>query len=68
MIMSNTTTETQDGLKKITVRYNGKAHRALVWEDGWTTLSCSCPGARNGSLIKKCHFVCDGWEKANCGN
>ena len=59
---------TDCGLKRITVRANGKAHRALVWEDGSISISCSCPGSQNGSLRNRCHFVADGWNKSNCGH
>lgn len=55
---------------KVTARHvNGKAHRAYATQDGHIlSLSCSCPGSRNGSARKKCYVISNGWEKSNCGN
>jgi hypothetical protein len=60
-------------LIKITVRGRGKAHRAFREYGGGrfhghVSIACSCPGAQNGTLAKRCTFVCVGWDKANCGN
>ncbi len=58
----------EDGLTKLTMRGAGKTHRATGWPDGWVSMSCSCPGSRNGRLVKQCTIIAGGWEKANCGN
>lgn len=57
--------------KKVTVRASGKAHRAAIfsWDrPGRFTVMCSCPGSQNGKLANRATIVCEGWEKANCGN
>jgi hypothetical protein len=59
-------------IKKITIRASGKAHRAIVYLDGpykgSITVTCSCPGSKNGRLRNQASYLCDGWEKSNCGN
>ncbi|MCB1506622.1 MAG: hypothetical protein KDJ47_16735 [Hyphomicrobiaceae bacterium] len=55
---------------KVSARHtNGKVHRAYASREGHIySLSCSCPGSRNGSARKKCYLIANGWAAANCGN
>jgi hypothetical protein len=59
--------EQETEMKKVTFRKRGKAHKGLIM-DGRLVASCSCPGSQNGKLTKGAWVVCEGWEKANCGN
>jgi hypothetical protein len=55
--------------KKVTFRSNnGKAHRGVVFSGGFLFACCSCPGSQNGKLTKFAKIICEGHEKANCGN
>jgi hypothetical protein len=53
----------------------GKVHRAVIdKEDGHLTISCDCPGSRNGRLRNAVRILTQneesevGWKLANCGN
>jgi hypothetical protein len=59
---------TKSGHKQVTVRANGKAHRACVSPTGQLEISCRCPGSQNGSLKNRAMIIADGWETANCEN
>ena len=55
--------------KKVTFRTGAsKAHRGLVFPDGWLVAVCGCPGSQNGRLTKSAKIICDGWDKSNCQN
>jgi len=55
--------------KKVTFRSNGgKAHRGVIISGRFLMVCCSCPGSQNGKLTKNAMIICDGHEKANCGN
>ena len=57
------------GHKQVTVRANGKAHRATIdQKDGHLSISCTCPGSANGRLSNRSTVIADGWEYSNCGN
>jgi hypothetical protein len=52
---------------KVTFRNNGKAHRGVMI-NGFLMATCACPGSQNGRLTKNARVICEGHEKANCGN
>lgn len=54
-------------MTKITLRGNGKCHRAIKRE-GFVSCVCSCPGSQNGKLANQCVEIEDtDWSLANCG-
>lgn len=64
------TEQTPTPLKEKTVTFrtnNGKAHRGVVIS-GALFACCSCPGSQNGRLTNGAVIICEGHEKANCGN
>jgi hypothetical protein len=59
----------EEKFKKVTFRKgSGKAHRGLLYPNGYLLASCSCPGSANGSLTRGAVIICEGHEKSNCGN
>lgn len=56
-----------DTQEKVTVRANGKAHRALMHSRYGLMIACRCPGSQNGRLAAVARKVADGWDAANCG-
>lgn len=66
---NQTETDMGDEGKKVTFRSNnGKAHRGVIFSGGFLFACCSCPGSQNGKLAKFAKIICEGHEKANCGN
>ena len=64
-----TNTEKPNTDKKVTFRSNGgKTHRGVLFSEGFLFACCSCPGSQNGKLTKFAEIICEGHEKANCGN
>jgi len=64
-----TETEMSNQDKKVTFRSSGgKAHRGVVLSGKFLFACCSCPGSQNGKLTKNAIIICEGHEKANCGN
>lgn len=55
-------------MTRITVRGTGKCHPALVDENGYVMLACSCPGANSGRMKNRTRKIANGWECANCNN
>jgi hypothetical protein len=52
----------------------GKVHRAVIdKKDGHLSISCDCPGSRNGRLRNSAYVLCQnedseiGWKLSNCG-
>jgi hypothetical protein len=67
---TQTTTPASITLNEKTVTFrsnNGKAHRGFM-VGSFLMACCSCPGSQNGKLTKFAKIICDGHEKANCGN
>lgn len=64
--MSNAVQNTET--KPVTFRSNnGKAHRGVLIGN-FLFACCSCPGSQNGRLTQTARIICEGHEKANCGN
>ena len=62
-------TDRTNELQKVTIRgRGGKAHRGFRRSTGHLVCACSCPGSMNGTLVKKCIVIAEGWERANCGH
>ena len=71
VVKKDAETPKEPELKRVTFRVGGKAHRGLIDVggpyDGWFRASCSCPGSKNGKVVKGAQIIGEGWEKSNCG-